>query len=494
MNATGGDLARLRADRVALALLAVGAIIRALFLAEILSAGVDVRGWVSNDSYLYDRSARRIAAGDVLARDRYEFSGTTPDEPGHPRKSFPIEVLGVERYDAEYGPSTYFDYPGYPYLVAASYAVFGAGSSAILALQEALDLLACALLYLIGCRLFDRTVARTGLALAVLTGPLVLYAGFVIRDSVIASSMVLIVYLALRAADPGRGPRAFFPLGLVLGLAWIVKGSVILLAPLVLARLFTGEARRAPRALALALGLVASVGPFAARNVALGVPPLRMTTIEVSALIIYNSPNAAVRGVWFDTARARAAADRCTSLTWGGALLTAARAHERPFGLVEQSARRAANLWVADDPWDNVRYSFLAPCLRSLRLAPVRWKLLEPFAVLGIGLALLDWRRLYPVLAPIALTLVMAALGVCLTRYRLVADHFHALLAASALVWLLREARAKRSRAIFVALAGVVVSVALHDSRPPPTPEEIARHVLGFGPETSRVLLGNLAR
>src|SRR5207244_2036966 len=87
------------------------------------------------------------------------------------------------------------------------------------------------LVYLLGLRFHDRTVARLGLALAVFSGPLVFYAGFLIRDSLVASLGVVLVYLAARAADPGRAVRAFFVLGLAFGLAWIVKGTFVLLAP-----------------------------------------------------------------------------------------------------------------------------------------------------------------------------------------------------------------------------------------------------------------------
>ena len=166
---TAPDLRRLTGDRVAVAILLVGAIVRALFLAEVLTEGISLEQRVNIDAYLYHRHAVRIVAGDPLSRDRYEFSGTTPDEPGHPRQSFGIAILGADRYDREYGPHTFFDYPGYPYFVAASYAVFGIRPAPVLIFQEALDLLGCALIYLIGIRVFDRTVARLGLLLALIS-------------------------------------------------------------------------------------------------------------------------------------------------------------------------------------------------------------------------------------------------------------------------------------------------------------------------------------
>jgi hypothetical protein len=494
------DFERLRRDRVALVLLAFAALVRICFLAEIVSHGVDLRPNFNIDCYRFDRVARRIVAGDLLERDRYEHSGRWPDEPGHPRASGAIMVVGLERYDAEYGPYAYFDFPGYDYFVAFFYAVFGPATSLVFVAQEALDLVACALVYLIGLRVYDRAAARLALGLAAANGPMLFHAGFLLRDSLIAALIVVVVYLALRTRDPGRGAATWFVTGLAYGIAWVVKGTIVLLLPFLaleaLARghgWLEGSKMTARRAAAFGAGALVAIAPFAARNVALGVPPLRMTTGDVSSLLVFNIPDGGVRGLTFDIPRARAAADRCTRLTSLEALRVAVEEHGSVFALARQSARRAAEHWIADDPWDNVRVSYLTPCLRSLALAPVRWKLIEPFAVLGMALALAAWPRRAIVLGPVALTLIVAAASSNVTRYRLSADPFHALLAASAIVWLFRAARQRRRYAFPTALGLVALSLALHDSTPPPRPRQIASYVIGtFRPETARYLLENL--
>ena len=299
-------------------------------------------------------------------------------------------------------------------------------------------------------------------------------------------------------AREARRARAWFPVGLATGAAWIVKGSVLFLLPFLVLGAFRRPWRESAGlavrgALAFVLGAALPVGPFAVRNVALGVPPLRMSSIEVAALIIYNSPNAATRQVWFDLESARRTADRCPVLSPPRALAAAIAAHPNPLAWARQSALRAFNLWRADDPWDDVRFSSLAPCLRSMRLAPVRWKMIEPLAVLGLVLAVLAWRRTAPLLGLVFLTLSMAALGVCLTRYRLNADHVHALLAAAAAVWLFREARARRKTAFLGAAFVLVVPFILHDEVAPPTPEAIVGYVVGtFSERTAGDLLRHL--
>lgn len=478
------DARVLRSDRVALGLLAFGFVARCLVLLELWGAGVDVRSRVNIDAYYFDRAATRILAGDPLVRERYYYTGLHPDVPDAPRYNFSTLILGEERHDEAFGPHTYFDYPGYWYFVAACYALGGRGSWTPMAAQELLDLAACALAYLVARRLFDRGVARVALALAVLHGPLAFYAGFLLRDSLIAAATMLLVYLAVRL----ESARSWGGLGVAFAAAWILKGTFVLLLPFLLLR---GPSPR--RLAAFALGFALGVAPFAVRNVALGVPPLRMSTLVEASLVIYNRPGAATRGHRFDFAAARETSAKMTHVSSLEALRVALADHPSPLGLVRQSAERVGWHVAADDAWDNVRYSYLAPCLRSLALAPVRWKLLVPFVAIGAALALS--RRRAVLLGPPALGVAMAAVGIALTRYRLHADHAHAILAAAGVVWLLREARARRPRALLAAAAVLVIAIAAHDPVPLPDAARIEAHVRGvFAPRTADYLVGNLAR
>lgn len=478
-------------DRVALALLAVAAIVRALFLAETIGLGVDLRARPNVDARLYDHVARAIVAGDVALSTPPAFPGSRWSAPDQPFYGGCAVILGEERWRSAYPEHAYMDSPGYPYLVAAFYAAFGPGTSAVYVAQELLDLAACAAVYLLALRLFDRTIARVALLLVALHGPLVFHAGFLLRDSVIASLGTLALLAAVRAQASGRA-RSWLVAGGVLGAAWLVKGSFSLLAPFVLVAAIdgTGPSRRSARVGALALGAALAVLPFAVRNVALGVPPLRMSRLEAVSVLAYNIPGAATRGLSFDLESSRRAALRCEELSSGAALRAAIAEHPGPGSWVRMALARVANALVADDPWDNVRYSFLSPCLASLQLAPVRWKLLEPLALVGLALAVIDARRKLLVLAPIVAALAMIAVSVCTTRYRLPMDPFLALLAASGGAWLYRQARARRPRALAVALAAVAGTLALHEPVGPPSRERIAGYVIGTFPEaTARRLL-----
>ncbi|HZU97286.1 MAG TPA: glycosyltransferase family 39 protein [Planctomycetota bacterium] len=465
-----GDLARLRADRVALGLLAFAALVRALFLAQVFDLGLELRGRVNLDAYNYHRRAVRIVEGDVLGRERFDFSGRWPDEPGHPRSSFAIEILGEKRYDETFGPRVYFDYPGYPYFLASFYAMFGEGGRSVLVAQEALDLLGCALVYLIALRLRDRTVARVALGLAAAWGPLVFYAGFVLRDSVLAFLGTAIVYLGAR--------RSWLVCGVVFGLAWIVKGSLVFFLPPIALAL-----GRRPREIALFIvGALLGVSPVAARNVALGVSPLRVSTVEEASLVMYNQPAAGTRQQVYDFPAARGIADGCPEVSSLAMYRAAVAAHASKADYLGLVATRLLEHVRADDAFDNVRFSYLGPGLLSLSLAPVRFKLVLGFVAIGLVLALLSPRESVLLFGPLLATLAMAALAMALTRYRLHADPIHAILAAHGAVWLVREARRRRAHAIYAALGSLALTLALHDPVPPPTPQQRWNYIAGtFG-------------
>ena len=485
-------MARLRGDRWAVALLVFGALVRLLFFVE--ARGVDLRHLASNDAHFHDDQARTLASGNWVLRD-------TPGVAIQRGAEDAVVVLGAERYAREFEPDSYTKYPGYDYLVAVFYRLFGPETRTIYAFQEALDLLACAFTYLLALRLYDRTVARVALALAVATGPLVLYAGMLLRETVLASLVVSVLYLVIRATDSRRSLGGWATAGVAFGAAWAVKPSIVPLVPFLLPSFASGAGssgrRVAARLAAFALGAAATAGPLVARNVVLGLPPLRMATNELAALLFFNCPDAPARGVGVTDsclASARRAAARCDrSSLWQG-IREAAEENGGTAGLLRLEAARVGNELVADDPWDNVRYSYLRPCLRSLDLAPVRWKLIAPYVLLGVGLVLAqDPRRRAILLGPVFLVLFTSALSSCVTRYRILGDHLHALLAASAFVWLWREARRKHARAIVAALAALVVCQALKDRESPPSVDQIARYVLGsFGRETGTRLLHNM--
>jgi 4-amino-4-deoxy-L-arabinose transferase-like glycosyltransferase len=155
--------------------------------------------------------------------------------------------------------------PGYPFLLAGVYWVFGADTANALLLNAALGALTVPLAYLIGLRALGRPAAiAAAAALAVMPGQIL------IADVALAESFYtfeLLGFLAL-ALTLERRPRTFVVLGVVAGLAALTRGEGFLFPVIVLglwgAR---GAMRRAWRDTAIvAIVMVLTVAPWTIRN------------------------------------------------------------------------------------------------------------------------------------------------------------------------------------------------------------------------------------
>lgn len=197
------------------------------------------------DGMTYVAHAEALAAGDWLGRDRPAF----------------------------------WQPPLYPYVLGLIRAVFpDSFFHAVRWIQALWGALACALTCLLGTRLFS---ARVGLAAgltASLCGPLIYFDAEILPAS-LATVLGLSGLLLLLRAVRREAPRAFFPTGVVYGLAALTVPTVLgfsLLAAVWIA--WKGPSARA--ALVFLLGIAAVVLPVAWRNYAVGGEPV---------LISYNS-------------------------------------------------------------------------------------------------------------------------------------------------------------------------------------------------------------
>jgi Flp pilus assembly protein TadD len=190
------------------------------------------------DGANYFRTAAHIAAGDLLA-----------------------------------GRQAFWQPPLYPYFLAALFTLVGSRMAVIYAVQSAIGALSCALLYLIGRRIFGERSGVCAALIAGLYGPLIY---FDVQPLIPFLHIVLVLFGILflaRAAgipEPSTTPRRDWLLGGVFwGLAAITTPNILLAVP-VIATWTTRRARAAP-ALPLLLflaGVAAPVLPVTARNLA----------------------------------------------------------------------------------------------------------------------------------------------------------------------------------------------------------------------------------
>lgn len=232
-----------RRRQALLAVLLVGAVLRVWFALDVLPTQLATVPYL--DAREYDQWARDLMAGDWGEGEPYWMG------------------------------------PLYPHLLALSYAVFGAGSLAMVVLQLGLSLL--------NVWLVDRLARpwlgpRWSLLATVLYagyGPPVFYAGLKLMVTVVTALVLLIVLQARHAVDRPT-PRRWLALGLLLGFCALARGNVLGLLPLLPLLLWRHPRVDTPAAWRLVgwlwLGAALLIAPVAVRNQVVGHDQVLLTS------------------------------------------------------------------------------------------------------------------------------------------------------------------------------------------------------------------------
>ena len=128
--------------------------------------------------------------------------------------------------------------PGYPYFVAGIYKMFGSSNYfAVAFIQILLDTLLCLLLFFLGKWLFNKRVGLLAAFFAAFYRPFIFYSVPLLSDSLILFLnifTVFIIYWALKKRDY----RRWILVGLAMGLAALVKPTILLFLPFLLIGLY----------------------------------------------------------------------------------------------------------------------------------------------------------------------------------------------------------------------------------------------------------------
>ena len=294
------------------------------------------------------------------------------------------------------GPQFYQD-PLYPYLIGLTYRLIGDDVRFVFGWQMGLGVMSSVLIWLLARRFFGDIVAACAGVLTVLCGPFVYYELFLLRESTIVFAGLGVVWLADRALT--RGTWAWFVLlGVSLGLACLLKSSLVLLGFAVALGIvlhFGWRLRelRMPAAATLA-GFAMAATPLAARNTAVGAPPLALAgsgglTFLISNDVTYDP----VAGFEIDTPRLA----ELMGETGGGLVPSARRllgAHTfASYGRLLWKKWDRAWHWVEMPNNENFYYTRVrAPVLAWL---PVTFWLLAPAGLVGLALGARQFPRVW---------------------------------------------------------------------------------------------------
>jgi 4-amino-4-deoxy-L-arabinose transferase-like glycosyltransferase len=158
--------------------------------------------------------------------------------------------------------------PGYPFVLAAVYALFGERDAAAQVFQAACDALAAALVFLIAAELLSYGTGLVAGALACLAPQFVWNSLMFLPDTLAVLPLLLGVWLLVRARGGTSLTRAFGA-GVLFGLSCWLRANALLLAPLVavvaVPALF-GKGARLRAGLLLVAGALLAVAPVTLRN------------------------------------------------------------------------------------------------------------------------------------------------------------------------------------------------------------------------------------
>src|SRR5262245_52046462 len=400
-------------DRTAWRMLAAVALVAAAFR---LAYWLPLRGsaldawhlWSETDMAFYLEHASQIAAGDWLQSN-----------PPRPYNAWQEAAGPREEWERWSAPHVFHQAPLYAYALALLSRFSGHFIGFAKGIQLLLGVGTATLVAWLGLRMGGIAAGAIAGGLVALYGPLVYLEAQLLREGPALFGLAAVVALAVAIADerPGADARARaqwtgpFALGLVLGVLLLLYEMATLFAMSAAVVVAVSRIRRSARSAAVALAALAAgwligFSPLLARNIAVGAPPLAVSTRVALNLAIANRPGAAGGGVLFvapgpDLLEIMEASRGTVT----GVVRELWRRHEgRRSRVILNGARRFSAVWADVELPDNTSWDFYRREVPVLRLAATfRW-LFAPAAAVVLLLAMRAIPR-----APLALPLLAFA-------------------------------------------------------------------------------------
>ncbi|MCP4594842.1 MAG: glycosyltransferase family 39 protein [bacterium] len=394
--------------RTLLLIVVLSMTVRVIYFAQ-LSAGPCIRmhGFTQSDMAFFDEWARTVAAGDWLTdRDMHpqhqwhdliaELHFVT-----HPEERAALEHALADAdsettptrllWDRWYGGRRFYQEPLYPYLIAATYRVFGADVRWVFMWQLLAGVLTNVLVYLIARRCFGDVVAVVAGGLVLLCGPLLFHELVLLRSSMVTLvGLVLVFWLT----DPGLESRSWRPwllIGLLCGIAILLRALFGLFSLSILVWLLCSPLRQPAQRLrcaaALAGGAALCLLPLLARNLAVGAPPLGLLSGSASTFVCTNAEDyVADEGFYISFKHAPRILGACDGRLLPAVLRTL-RTHSGVASYLGVLGEKFAWVWNWYEQPNNVNFYYYRSHASVLRYLPVTFLVLAPVGMVGIALS-----------------------------------------------------------------------------------------------------------
>ncbi len=452
---------------VAMLILGAAVAIRAACYVE-LSAGpcFHLHKWDESDMHHFDQWARQIVAGDWLSQ-RIDI----PMHAWHRE----VAVAHLRAIAASHGaslpagaatettpeqaraiwyqwldPRQFYQDPLYPYLLAGVYKLVGPDVRYVFALQMLAGVLATLAAWRVASRCFGELAGVAAAVGFLAYGPLVFHEFVLLRDSLVASASIGLVYLLLIWWRHPSARLAFY-CGLAAGVAVLLKSHFILfflLALVAAAVRFRADVRTGGAVLlTLAAGFVLALAPLAARNFVVGAPLFALASGGGPTFILSNASDAGTLR-WSTSQVAPIMAEFRGRLLDTIVRTLGTHPHAGSYlGLLADKLAMAL-MWYE---WpNNVNIYHYRQYSSGLVWLGLSFGLISPLALLGVVLAART-RGCGPLLWMAATNLALLLLFFGVARFRIALAAVAIPLAAAGLVWLADRALSRRYALLAVA-------------------------------------------
>ena len=392
---------------------------------------------LAGDGRTYDEWAQRIAAGDWL------------------------------------GTGVFYQAPLYPYFLGALQLVFGHNLWLIRFWQILLGALSCALVYLIGEKLFSRSAGiAAGLILAVYA-PAIFFDGLIEKSILDLTLLCLLLWLLLDVSR-WHDLAKWLGVGVLLGLLGLSRENALILVPIVALWIVVGVSREplATRGRWLGCffaGMLLVLLPVGMRNLIVG-GEFKLTTSQLGPnFFIGNNPAAdgtygsvryLIKEVQLEGPDAKRLAERATGRQLGAGEVSSYWLSQatnyikaQPAEWLRLLARKWLLVWHAREIEDSddfyIYRQFSLPLAVLSRLA--HFGVLAPLAAVGIFFTWRQWRRLWLLYAMILALAGSVAMFYVFGRYRYPLVPLLALFAGAGIVEAVRRYREKAWRQLVIA-------------------------------------------
>ena len=227
---------------IGIGILLVSLLIRFIYYKQAIDTPIAVfHNWDQSDMNFFDMWSKEIAKGDVLTNQSLHphhgwykdlsdaYFAKYPDE----EKKYQAltgddttKSASIELWKHWYGNKQFHQEPVYPYLVAATYKVFGTDVRNVFVWQLLLGACINLLIFLLACRYFGNLTGLCAGLLAILCGPITCYDMLLLRSTLTVFLLLLTVFtfdLALRKQQA----RYYLLFGAIMAITYLTQAYFV---------------------------------------------------------------------------------------------------------------------------------------------------------------------------------------------------------------------------------------------------------------------------